>query len=74
MIPADRVMRQASNSASCTTARTRAPEMAKPHIAERIRSDGFQAMPSVPEAFTQFMASETLRIAEAIQFSGAKMA
>lgn len=47
--------------------------MAKPHVAERIRSYGFQAMPSTPEAFTQFMASESLRIAEAIKFSGAKM-
>jgi tripartite-type tricarboxylate transporter receptor subunit TctC len=47
--------------------------MAKPHVAERIRSYGFQAMPSSPEAFTQFMAAESLRISEAIKFSGAKM-
>ncbi len=47
--------------------------MAKPHVAERIRAAGYQAMPSTPEAFAAFMGRESQRITEAVQFSGARM-
>lgn len=47
--------------------------MAKPHVAERIRAAGYQALPSTPEAFAAFMGRERRRIAEAIEFSGARM-
>lgn len=47
--------------------------MAKPDIVERIRTSGYEALPSTPEEFGEFMNSESRRIAEVIKFSGVRM-